>query len=309
MLDDVQRRTVRLPDSGLEIALLDWGGEGPAALLHHANGFCAGLWAPVAERLRPHFRVVAVDARGHGDSSKPEGFEAYHWSNFPRDVLALADALADEIPGFALGLGHSFGGTTLALAAGERPGLFERIVLLEPVIPPAAFFETEEVRQAHTRRLVNGALQRRHVWESREEAREKWSGKESFASWTPRALELYVTEGMRDLPDGRVGLKCPGEVEAAIFGNNNSVDVMAEASRVETPALVVWAVRGNWPRAHFEEFAGRMRDARVHTLDTGHFVPMEDPDAVVEEVLAFSAPSDGRAPSSPSSPPPSRRPS
>ena len=24
--------------------MLDWGGEGPLALLSHANGFCAGVW-------------------------------------------------------------------------------------------------------------------------------------------------------------------------------------------------------------------------------------------------------------------------
>ena len=42
ILADVIRRRVSLA-SGLEIALLDFGGDGPLALLHHANGFCAGL--------------------------------------------------------------------------------------------------------------------------------------------------------------------------------------------------------------------------------------------------------------------------
>jgi len=52
VLAQVSRRKIRLPESGIEIALLDWGGDGPIALLHHANGYCAAIWAPVAERVR-----------------------------------------------------------------------------------------------------------------------------------------------------------------------------------------------------------------------------------------------------------------
>ena len=51
MLGNVRRIRVPGGDSGVEIAVLDFGGRGPAALLHHATGFCAALWAPVAERL------------------------------------------------------------------------------------------------------------------------------------------------------------------------------------------------------------------------------------------------------------------
>jgi len=47
MLSRVRRRKLALRDSAIEIALLDWGGEGPLALLHHANGFCAAAWAPL----------------------------------------------------------------------------------------------------------------------------------------------------------------------------------------------------------------------------------------------------------------------
>jgi hypothetical protein len=38
MLTQVSRRKIQLPESGIEIALLDWGGDGPLALLHHAKG-------------------------------------------------------------------------------------------------------------------------------------------------------------------------------------------------------------------------------------------------------------------------------
>jgi pimeloyl-ACP methyl ester carboxylesterase len=62
------RRRLRLPSRGIELALVDWGGDGPLALLAHANGFCADVLGPLAERLRARFHVVGFDARGHGDS-------------------------------------------------------------------------------------------------------------------------------------------------------------------------------------------------------------------------------------------------
>ncbi|MCP2317867.1 Alpha/beta hydrolase family protein [Nocardia amikacinitolerans] len=45
-------------------------GNGPTVLLLHAGGEHRGVWAPVAERLDERgYRAVAVDLRGHGDSS------------------------------------------------------------------------------------------------------------------------------------------------------------------------------------------------------------------------------------------------
>ena len=53
----------------LKLRLRDFGGQGkPIALLHHANGFCAGTWQLVASKLINQFHVVAIDARGHGES-------------------------------------------------------------------------------------------------------------------------------------------------------------------------------------------------------------------------------------------------
>src|SRR5690606_14772791 len=78
----VERRRLALAERGVEIALLDWGGDGPLVLMHHANGFCAGTLGLVAEALVPAFRVIGMDARGHGDSTKPEEPEAYSWEAF-----------------------------------------------------------------------------------------------------------------------------------------------------------------------------------------------------------------------------------
>jgi pimeloyl-ACP methyl ester carboxylesterase len=105
---EAKQRRILLEERGLEIALLDWGGDGPLVLMHHANGFCAGTLGLVAEALVPAFRVIAMDARGHGDSSRPEGPNAYAWDHFAltisrspsgsrRSTRAAASAWASDI--------------------------------------------------------------------------------------------------------------------------------------------------------------------------------------------------------------------
>lgn len=280
-----------LPESGLEIALLDWGGSGPLAVLHHANGFCAALWDPVAQELRRHFRVIGMDARGHGDSSSPTGAEFYRWEHFGSDLAFVAEALADEHGGgrVALGLGHSFGGTALLMAAAKRPELFERLVLVDPVLhpPPDRAEPVDPGRHERLGTLVERARERRAVWPDRRTAREKWAGRELFARWLPEAMEIYLAEGLRDLEDGRVALKCRPETEAAIFAQGPSFDPWALAPRVATPSLLLWALDGDFPRPGYEAYAAAMGDARVRDIDAGHLVPMERPDLVVREVLAF----------------------
>jgi pimeloyl-ACP methyl ester carboxylesterase len=306
MLTGVRRRRIPLPDRGVELALLDWGGDGPLALLHHATGFCGALWAPVAQALRERFHVVALDARGHGDSSKPEGGDAYQWSHFGRDLAALAQILVAEAGPVAIGIGHSFGGTATLLAAVEQPWLFDRIVLVDPVIFPSGAFQSDPERRARAGGLAEGARRRRDVFPDREAARARWQERSTFASWDPRVLDLYLAEGLAERPGGGVELKCPGEVEAAIFERGASVDAMEEARRLRVPALVLWARQGDFPRAHFEELVRRMPDGLLRDAPTGHLVPMEDPAFVAREVLAFSARPGTRGAASRTSPPPAR---
>ena len=291
MLDDISRRRIALPANGVEIAVLDWGGDGPLALLHHANGFGAAVWAPVAERLRSRFRVVAVDARGHGDSSVPEGADFYRWENFGSDLLGVARALTAEHPDgrIALGLGHSFGGTAFLTAAASAPGLFDRLVLLDPVIrSQLPEDQTPERRQAG-RMLADGARERREVWPSRDAALAKWCEKPLFEAWDRRALELYVGECLRDRTDGQVELKCRGEIEATIFESSALFDPWPHAARVTAPTLVLWAQRGDFPREVHEALARELPDGRLLAFAGGHLLAMEQPDRVAALAAAFAA--------------------
>jgi pimeloyl-ACP methyl ester carboxylesterase len=291
VLEDVQRRRIALPERGVEIALLDWGGEGPLALLHHANGFCAATLDLVARPLREHYRVIGMDARGHGDSSRGTGARPYAWHEFGADLAAVARTLAKQHGRVALGLGHSFGGTSMVLAAAEEPALFDRLVLVDPVLrEPRNAIAYDPERLAHASSLVERASRRRTVFPSREAARENWRDKELFVNWVPRAFDLYLCEAMVDRTDGQVELKCAPETEAAVYAEGGLSDVWGPTAGLATPALLLWARHGDFPRGVFEAFAARLRDARIQDLDAGHLVSMEEPELVVSAALAFAKP-------------------
>jgi pimeloyl-ACP methyl ester carboxylesterase len=277
---------IPLPERGVEIAALDWGGDGPLVLMHHANGFCAGTLGLVAEALVDRFRVVAMDARGHGASSKPEGPEAYAWPHFAEDYLAVARRLAAQHGGrVAIALGHSFGGTSALGAAARAPDLFGHLVLVDPVVPvPNAVAHLDPERIERMKKMVERAAKRRSTWPSRAAARAHFAERSLFEHWLPAALDLYVEYGLHDTAAGEVELACPGAVEAAVFGNGATVDVEALARAARVPAIVLWAERGDFSLDVYRRVFGAMERAEIRPVDAGHLIPMERPELVVEAV-------------------------
>jgi pimeloyl-ACP methyl ester carboxylesterase len=295
----VRRRfTVRRDSVGkdsFEIAALDWGGAGPLALLHHANGMCAATWTLVAEALAADYRVVAIDARGHGDSSAPPAPAGYPMHAFVDDLAAVARALLAESgqARIAYGVGNSFGGIVTAAAEATHPGLFERIAMLDPPIHP------DDALRVHLdpsggivdpRPLIAAQARRRTaVWPSRETARAAWGDKPMFARWRPRAFDLYLAEGFRDRPDGRVELKCAPDVEATIFATSGDLDIYALAPNVRPPVLLVRAARGNLPVQAFACLATLLPNCTSIAPDIGHLMPLEEPERTVELLREFAA--------------------
>ena len=111
---------------GLKLHLLDWGGEGrvPLLLLHGFTGH-AHAWDTLSIALQPHFHVLALDQRGHGDSD-------------PADVYNPAVAF-DDIGGVIeqLGLrsviliGLSMGGRNAIYFTAKRPNAVQKLVTVD----------------------------------------------------------------------------------------------------------------------------------------------------------------------------------
>lgn len=104
------------------------GGQGDdiVVLLHGLAGSAREMW-PTADALLPEHRVIAVDQRGHGCSTRrPHDLSRRAYVD---DVIAVVDQLAGCQP--VTLVGQSMGGHTAMLAAAWHPDLVHRLVLVE----------------------------------------------------------------------------------------------------------------------------------------------------------------------------------
>jgi pimeloyl-ACP methyl ester carboxylesterase/catechol 2,3-dioxygenase-like lactoylglutathione lyase family enzyme len=265
--------------NGVRLHYLDYGGDGPPAVLHHATGFHAWMWQPIADRLSVRYHVIALDARGHGDSEKPA--TGYSWETFIADLVGFVEAL--DLAG-GLGVGHSLGGTVTSGAAAERAGLFTHVVALDPILIPREFRNVAEGDNP----MSEKARKRRPQWGSVEEAVERYRGRGPFAEWTDEPLRRYVEHGFAKQPDGTIVLKCPPEIEAQAFGMAPHFESWSIFDRLAVPTLLM---RGSQSDAFSANDAtkalGRLREGELHTVAGTHMFPMEKPDEVVDTISAF----------------------
>jgi pimeloyl-ACP methyl ester carboxylesterase len=276
--------TSRIRVNGVTLAVTDHGSVSGAAsrplVLAHATGFCGAVWQPLVPSLRERFRVITLDQRGHGDSDKPDS--AYAWPDFSADLAGVIDALGlrdvDAV-------GHSKGGAAVAGVAAHHPGRIARAVLLDPVLIAAP----APAGDPPSNLLAEGARRRREVWDSREQIIASYASRPPFDGWRRDFLDAYVDGGTFVRPDGKVALKCPGEIEARVYegaARSSSLDYLP---LVEIPTLLVSGERSpTLPPERARHAVSLLRRGRLEILTgVGHFVPMEAPDAVLRLLGAF----------------------
>ncbi|WP_243057194.1 alpha/beta fold hydrolase [Nocardioides sp. SR21] len=121
---------MRIAANDIELEVRASGPEdGPPLVLLHALGEGATDWDRIAPAFAEHWRVVAVDLRGHGASDHPG---SYSLELMRDDVLALLDALG--LASIDL-VGHSLGGFVAHLVAQHSPERVARLVLEDVTAP------------------------------------------------------------------------------------------------------------------------------------------------------------------------------
>ena len=257
----------------MEPALHDLGGSGPPLLLVHANGLCAHVWLPVAERLADRWHVWAPDLRGHGDAAPiPDGFG---WEGYGEDVLAVVEALGG---GPIAAAGHSMGAASLLRAEADQPGTFTAVYGYEPIVfPPVPDLQVENPMAAQ-------ALRRRADFDSREQAFANYASKPPFDRLDPAALRAYVDHGFADTDDG-VTLKCRPETEAHNFGRGHLDSMWSRLGEVNVPVTVAGSGDGGPPSQVAEAVADALPKSRfVRHDDLTHFGPLEDPTQIAADI-------------------------
>ena len=277
--------------NGVDLQVYEWPADGPTIFLAHATGFHARCWDRVAERL-PEFRCIALDMRGHGLSSKPE--PPYPWRRFGEDVAALADRLGLE---GAIGSGHSKGGYAVTLAAALRPGTFSKLLLIDPVILSREAYRMTPPEGEHF------AARRRNEWASPEAMFESFASRPPFNLWDRDVLRDYCQYGLVPNPAGEgFVLACPPRIEAATYAGSAGGDIYDEIATIDIPVRVLRArprgtdsVMGDMSGSPTTpDLASHFRHAEdVPLPQYTHFIPMQDPGFIADELRAFAAGAQG----------------
>jgi len=128
----VHEETFEIERAGLRLVGDRWGSHPSrgTVLLLHGGGQTRHSWARTGVRLADAgYLALALDARGHGDSSWDPGGD-YSIDTFVADLLAVVATLPER-PTL---VGASLGGITALLATGEHPGLARALVLVDVVV-------------------------------------------------------------------------------------------------------------------------------------------------------------------------------
>jgi pimeloyl-ACP methyl ester carboxylesterase len=249
----------------------DVRGQGPPMLLLPANGHDRHVFDAVLPELSRHFRTVAVDWPGMGDSPAPS-------TSTPASAPMMADLLEELVGGLGLEpvvlVGNSIGGFAAVRLAARRPELVRALVVVNSGgFSPVSWFT------------------RAFCW---------LKGQRWFTRLFGRAFAASYLKKRNPLVDDilqRIAAACRRDdylaVETAIWRNFPTAgnDVTAEAARVTCPTLLVWGRRDPVSRARVEgRIAQRaMPHARYVEIDSGHVPFAEDPDAFLGAALPFLA--------------------
>jgi len=287
-MPEVARKKMTLPDG--DVSYLEWEADAPLLHFTHATGFNAETYRALLTPLQGRFRVAAADMRGHGFTTLPAtpGPQAA-WANFAHDLEAILGQL-DAAPAYLAG--HSMGAIVSMMVAAQFPQRVRGLVLIEPVLVPRFSRQIMTLMRLIGRRPPGGsnlaemAAKRRAIFPSFEMALSAYRGRGAFKTWPEATLADYLHGGL--LPTGNgteMQLACAPAWESAIFQNAPPGGARL-AKQVRCPLTLIYAEASNTTRAHeVAIIASLHRGARiVQVPGTTHFLPMERPDIVQDEI-------------------------
>jgi pimeloyl-ACP methyl ester carboxylesterase len=219
--------------------------------------------------------VVAPDQRGYSPGARPEGVEHYAIDLLAEDVLGLADALGWDT--FHL-IGHDWGAAVAWYTAAHHAGRLRTLTTLS--VPHLAAYNRalrddpdQQERAAYIGFLrIEGKAERLLLEDDARRLREMYAG--------------IVPADQADTYIAR--LSEPGALTGALSWYRAMTSALGDLPDVLVPTTLIW---GNDDlaigRAPVEECAQHVAaDYALVELDASHWLPEQEPDAVVDAVLA-----------------------
>jgi pimeloyl-ACP methyl ester carboxylesterase len=219
------------------------------------------------------YRVVAMDLRGHGQSSV--GWRDYSSSAIGSDIVALLGHL-DAGP--AVIIGTSMGAGAAVWAAAEAPDMASRLVLIGPFV--------REVPTAAWKKAMMNAI-----------VHTAFAGPWGPAAWGMYYASLYPTAKPADFAQYReelvANLKEPGRMAAlkAMLAAPKT-DVERRLAEVRAPTLVIMGTNDpdfDDPEGEAATVASLIGGSVVTIDGAGHYPHAEMPDKTTPAILSFLA--------------------
>lgn len=284
---DFQSTTIQT--GGAEI-FLRCGGRGAPLLLLHGYPQTHVMWHKVAKELAQRFFVVCPDLRGYGDSGKPPSDPAhanYSKRVMARDMVEVMKALGHEQFQVA---GHDRGARVTHRMALDHPGCVLRACVMDIAPTLHMFRHTDQAFATgyyHWFFLIQGDGLPEHLIGADPE----YYLRKKMGHWSaPDAVfdEGAMAEYVRCFSNPEtIRASCEDYRAAATIDLEH--DEADRGRRIECPLLVLWGNRGFVHRTYdvldvWREYAA---DVTGRALDCGHFLPEEQPAAVIREFTGF----------------------
>jgi len=262
---------------GLRFHYRDWPSQKPGApdlvLLHGYTGH-ARSWDAFAAAMTDRYRVLALDQRGHGETSWAPA-DQYGVGDMADDLEIFVQALG--IKGFTL-LGLSMGGMVAMEYAGRRPPELAAVSIVD--IGP-------EIVTAGAERIRTG-VRASDLFASKQEAFEQ------ARAANPRPPEAHhrhrVDYSLMRLEDGKWTWRYDRALRSPNTLRPRDPDrAWASCANINVPAQLI---RGDVSDILSVEIAERMTktipNLRFDTVkDSGHSVPLDAPDGFLEAARLF----------------------
>jgi haloacetate dehalogenase len=282
----------RVAVNGVEIhAAVGPKRDGPPLLLLHGYPQTHAIWHKVAPQLAERFNVVASDLRGYGDSAKPAttpDHAPYSKREMAKDQVALMHALGHER--FLL-VGHDRGGRVSHRLAIDHPDSVTKVAVLD-IAPTLAMYEKTTMEFAaaywHWFFLIQPAFVPERMIEKDAEfylRKKMGEGSAGMTAFTPEAWSEYL----RCFTPGAIHASCEDYRAAfTIDLEHDRADRLA-GRRIRAPLLALWGAHGVVERCFrpLDEWRAVADDVRGHALPSGHYIPEEVPDLLLEALTDF----------------------
>ena len=248
------------------------GGDPPALLLHGIGNY-GRVWDFVAGAVAGRLRLVAPDARGHGDSVVPAA--GYAPEDFVGDALAVMDATALARP---VVVGHSMGGAHAMVLAATHPERVRALVLVDvgPEIGHEGGDRARRLSLGRPDRFADEAAARAYLHET--------SPGYSDAVYANRMAHVFRRDA-----DGLVWRSSKDALLRILGGPARSEEAWRALGTLAMPVLVVRGTRseslGATTYARMLETIPRVTGLE---LDAGHNVQLDRPTELADAIVEFA---------------------